>query len=134
MGRPLKPHGTMAAVRRHRRNHEPLCDLCKQAELENKAERDNERRAKDVAARKAAPVLEAKPAPKLDRMAELKLMYDILGQALQEAPPQSIAAISKERRAILAELTVEEADEAKKGGGLVDELAALKAKKRRTVS
>lgn len=27
--RVLRPHGTMAAVRRHQRAGEPLCDLCR---------------------------------------------------------------------------------------------------------
>lgn len=35
----LKPHGTMAAVRRHRRYGESLCRPCQQAERRDSADR-----------------------------------------------------------------------------------------------
>lgn len=35
----LKPHGTMAAVRRHRRRSERLCESCRQAEQRDAADR-----------------------------------------------------------------------------------------------
>lgn len=40
----LKPHGTRAAIARHRRAKEPLCDLCRAAERERESARAAARR------------------------------------------------------------------------------------------
>lgn len=49
----LKPHGTAAAARRHRRNGETVCEACRQAETLASAE-FRERHPEYVAARKKA--------------------------------------------------------------------------------
>jgi hypothetical protein len=43
-GRPLKPCGTFAAVKRHRSNHEPLCEPCREAEREFERQKREARR------------------------------------------------------------------------------------------
>lgn len=49
--RVLKPHGTDAAIRRHRKNHELLCDKCK---IEDRRLGEAERRAKGMKAMQMA--------------------------------------------------------------------------------
>lgn len=52
--RDVKPHGTMAAVARHERAKEKLCDLCRPVKTANDNERKKRRRAAVRAARDAA--------------------------------------------------------------------------------
>lgn len=102
----LKPCGTVAAAMRHKRHGEPLCEPChdalKQHYLKNKA---NKRARLAEQAKNTPPLKLATQAADLDPQAELLALYELLGQHLQVAPPQSVAGISKERRQILQALT-----------------------------
>lgn len=127
----LKPCGTYAAARRHQRKGEPVCDLCKVAVTKHNREQRARRRA--VAVEKVqAPVEPSATAGEvgvLDPEVELRAQYDLLGRHLLEAPPQSVAAISRERRAILEQLTADKPVEASTGG-VFDELAQRRKSRR----
>ena len=100
----LMPCGTYAAARRHQRRGEPVCEACKEAVRAHNAKQRARRR--EAAVRRVHEQQDQKPAGgQLDAEAELRAQYDLLGRHLLEAPPQSVAAISRERRAILEALT-----------------------------
>lgn len=119
----LKPCGTSAAYRRHLRNGEEPCQKCLTAvREETRTKREKERAEVASKVRESEPVL--KVDGELDPLEELRVQYDVLGKHLMEAPPQSVAAISRERRAILEVLTASQPKKAeRRGGGLFDELA-----------
>lgn len=129
--KPLKPCGTYAAARRHQRNGEPVCGLCKEAVAEHNREQRAKRRAKAVS--KVQATASETPLAELDVKVELRAQYELLGKHLLEAPPQSVAAISKERRAILEALMVDEPVRSGSGsGGVFDELAQRRKSRRST--
>lgn len=124
----LKPCGTSAAYRRHLRNGEEPCQKCLTAvREETRTKREKERAEVASKVRESEPVL--KVDGELDPLEELRAQYDLLGRHLLEAPPQSVAAISRERRAILEQLTADKPVEASTGG-VFDELAQRRKSRR----
>lgn len=124
----LKPCGTSAAYRRHLRNGEEPCQKCLTAvREETRTKREKERAELASKVRESEPVL--KVDGELDPLEELRAQYDLLGRHLLEAPPQSVAAISRERRAILEQLTADKPVEASTGG-VFDELAQRRKSRR----
>lgn len=100
--RELKPHGTLAAARRHRRHGEEVCDACRAAEREATA-------ATRAAKRSQAQREEAEAAEKLpdevDELSELRFMYSRIRKALHLAVPKEVAVLVKQGDAILARIS-----------------------------
>lgn len=96
--RELKPCGTPAAARRHRRRKEPVCEECLAAERADKAASRalKRQRAREAAAAKAGEL----PA-KLDQLTELRFMYARIREALSLAEPKEVATLVKQGDVIL---------------------------------
>ena len=96
--RELKPCGTPAAARRHRRRKEQVCEECLAAERADKAASRamKRQRARDAAAAKAEELPE-----KLDQRAELRFMYARIKRALHLAEPKEVATLVKQGEIIL---------------------------------
>lgn len=124
MAQELKPCGTPAAARRHRRKGEPLCDVCEQAVRDEKNSRKDAERAN--AAVKAQEVAATLPEHS-PHMLVLEEIQRTLRAQMLEAPPQSVAAIAKELRAVSAEIGVLNGDvkpsASSSSGGGMDDLA-----------
>jgi hypothetical protein len=120
MARQLQPCGTYAAYRRHLRNGEPACDLCKQAARDQANGREGlPPRADQVSDTAPTPITEI-PTPRDDALENLALV----NAALQKAVPREVPALSKRRQELVEYLN---ALDAKKGGGLAGKLAAARA-------
>ena len=92
MARDLKPCGTTAAARRHRRRGEEVCDSCRAAE---KASRDDQARAARAKSRaESLPDL-------LSQTVELRFMYAKIKGALEAAEPKEVATLVKQGDVIL---------------------------------
>lgn len=113
----LKPCGTDAAYRRHRRKGEDPCDACRAAHAKHnavgrKAEIDAaalERRSRLAIVSSDVPeVKDAKAQTKDQKLpdveAELLWMYKILRTSVLEAPPQNRPGVMREMREILKQL------------------------------
>lgn len=130
MPRPLAPCGTFSAYRRHLRRDELVDDACREAaNAEARGRRAAKREKQTVrvpAIVSAAPAPDrAVPAPAatdgpLDEIDELRGMYAVLKAHMQEAPPQSIAAIVRQADAVLVRITEIDGREEKSEGGLLD--------------
>jgi len=97
MARELSPCGTLAAYRRHKRNDEPVCDPCAEANRADKNGRKDQERELSGAAFTAALESEAE-VDELDPLAEAKDNLRILRAALRADPPHNtIAALTKRR-------------------------------------
>lgn len=96
--RDLKPCGTSAAARRHRRRGEPVCDECRTAEREATAHARAAKRseAREVAAQDAEQVPED-----IDQLTELRFMWGRIKGALQRAEPKEVATLVKQGDVIL---------------------------------
>lgn len=129
MPRPLAPCGTFSAYRRHLRRDEPVDDACREAANAEARERRAAKReqqtvrvpafASTTAAADDAPA-PAKSGQPLEEIDELRAMYEVLKAHMQEAPPQSIAAIVRQADAVLVRITEIEGREEKTEGGLLD--------------
>lgn len=125
MARSLAPCGTLAAARRHRRNGEPLCDACREAQR-----LDGVKRRAKAAGVNLAPLPAPDPHPHegLDRERELLEMYQIVKAQALGAPVQSLASLIREMRAVLDALTQgKEEARTSEGGDALDEIAARRA-------
>lgn len=109
MARKTAPCGTPAAYNRHIRRKERPCDPCSQANRLYKRDL-REKQALAIAKLTAIP----DPPSGLTRLEELQEQRDRLHEILHSAtcPPGAAAAISKELRAVWAEI-----DELDKGHG-----------------
>lgn len=95
MPRELKPHGTYAAYRRHKRNGEDTCEACAQAARSQTKERDDRKRQEAAdAAHDALPPAIA-PSDSVDREEILRESLRVLRSHLLLCPPQSVAGITK---------------------------------------
>ncbi|HLR93196.1 MAG TPA: hypothetical protein VK053_01600 [Jiangellaceae bacterium] len=136
MPRKVAPCGTLTAYNRHKRRGEDACEPCLEAKRQDKAERVAAQRAE--AAGRAAEA-RAGMTPEGDRLELLREQRDILRAHSKEAPPQSVASISKQLVAVLAEIAELEAAEksaggsvsggAQEGGGGIDDIARRRAER-----
>lgn len=96
MAPPLRPCGTPAAYRRHKRNGEPVDDACAQAARDQKNARADEKRAEATEivhlAIMDAPV-EDEP---IDELAEARENLRIVKATMQSGVPAGMAALSKQ--------------------------------------
>lgn len=99
--RELKPCGTPAAARRHRRRGELVCDECRAAEREATALARAVKRseAQEVAAQEAEQVPE-----EIDQLKELRFMYGRIRGALHRAEPKEVATLVKQGGVILEQI------------------------------
>ena len=130
MARPLKPCGTLAAYRRHLRHGESACDACLAAVAAEKASKRSAARDAGAAvvrlAVAAEPPVLAEQDDKIDPLAEALENLRVIKASMHEAPPQSLAALSKRRQelvALIAEL------QGKQEVSLADQLAAIRARR-----
>lgn len=142
MARQKAPCGTPTAYNRHRRNGEEPCEECRRAKSEEKAARDEKKRVEQ--AEQAREVFEGLIVGEVPtRVALLEEQRDLLRAHSQMAPPQSIAGISKQLSAILAEIDelTQESEQATEAngpsashssqGGGVDDIARRRAERER---
>ena len=118
MARALQPCGTYAAYRRHTRNGEEACDLCKQAYRDYKNDRNGYADGADTSTptlETAEPLLSA-PVPRDDALENLR----IVNEAMTKAAPNAIPALSKRRQELVEYLN---GLNAKEDGGLAEKLA-----------
>lgn len=105
--------GTISGYNRHRNAGEDPCDACRKAKSSDKSSRRDADRAE--AAEEAREIYEGiLLEPESSRLKLLKEQRDILRAHSRMAPPQSIAAISRQLSAILAE--IEDLEAEKKAG------------------
>lgn len=97
----LKPCGTTAAARRHRRNKETVCDACRAAEA---AARAAAAKAKIEKAREEAAALAETVPENLDQAGELRFLYARVRGALLRAEPKEVAALVKQGDMLLERL------------------------------
>lgn len=119
----LKPCGTYAAYRRHKRNGEPVDDACAQAGRDQKngrveARRDTER---EVIAETVSSIT---PPPTIDPLEDAIENYRFVVAAMEAGDVRSIGTLSK-RRQELVEL-INELQGATTEVSLADELAAAR--------
>ena len=98
MARELKPCGTPAAARRHRRKGEPLCEVCEQAVRDEKnARKQAEREASAEAV--AAAVDSAEPLEDVDPLEEAMDNLRIVRAVLRsgDVPANAVATLTKRR-------------------------------------
>ncbi|GAA1714554.1 hypothetical protein [Brachybacterium phenoliresistens] len=116
MARELKPCGTTAAYKRHRRRDEEACDACK------RAVRDEKRARRAATLAEQAEILNAEDAPVRARLAELRWQAELLRDSIVWATtnsPARLPSLMKERRETLAEIErIDDGDESQEGGGL----------------
>lgn len=99
--RELKPCGTPAAARRHRRRGEPVDDECRTAEREATA---IARATKRSESQEAAALEAEQPPEKIDQLTELRFMYGRIRGALHRAEPKEVATLVKQGDQILARI------------------------------
>lgn len=92
MPRNLKPHGTVAAARRHQRAEEPLCDPCADAWREYR-----ERLRERPAAAATPPSASASATDLPDEAAEVAANLAAVIAAMETAPASAIAPLSRRR-------------------------------------
>ncbi|MGQ7788731.1 hypothetical protein [Nesterenkonia sp. K-15-9-6] len=119
MSRAPKPCGTEAAYRRHLRAGEEPCQECKRAAAHARDARRDKTKAQSRANTTMQSLLSEvftqrrRPGdvPTLDVRAEQFSMYSLLWKALEQAAPRECAAIIKEMRGLLQDLTAGSGDE-----------------------
>ena len=124
--RELRPCGTPAAARRHRRRGEQVCDACRAAEADARAASRAAQRAQALA--DAAREAEVLPE-KLSQHDELRFMYAKIRGALERAEPKEVATLVKQGDLILERIALLEGDAGVTHGAgpaQVDELDALR--------
>lgn len=127
MARQLQPCGTYAAYRRHLRNGEEACDLCKQAYRDYQNDRNGYGAGLGTpghnADRPGAGAGEV-PTPREDAVENLRLVTE----AMTKAAPNALPALSKRRQELVEYLN---AMDTKGEGGLAEQIAAARAERER---
>ena len=100
----LKPHGTIAAVRRHQREGDPLCDQCVVAWRDYRRERRNGQR--EDAGVEGVPVSEVFELP--SELEETRSNYRAVVAAMgsSSTPATALSSLSARREALYARLVV----------------------------
>ena len=100
----LKPHGTIAAVRRHQRAGDPLCEQCLVAWRDYRRERRNGQREDDGAVE--VPVSEVFELP--SELEETRSNYRAVVAAMgsSSTPATALSSLSARRDALYARLVV----------------------------
>ena len=100
----LKPHGTIAAVRRHQRAGDPLCDQCRVAWRDYRRERRNG--AREDAGVEGVPVSEVFELP--SELEETRSNYRAVVAAMgsSSTPATALSSLSARREALYARLVV----------------------------
>ena len=100
----LKPHGTIAAVRRHQRAGDPLCEQCRVAWRDYRRERRNGQR--EDAGVEGVPVSEVFELP--SELEETRSNYRAVVAAMgsQSTPATALSSLSARREALYARLVV----------------------------
>lgn len=124
--RELKPCGTPAAARRHRRRGEPVDEECRAAERTEKALARAEKRSQDreLAAQSAEHLPE-----QLNQLTELRYMYSRIRGALHRAEPKEVATLVKQGDLILERIAQLDASPPTQSASPDDDVEA--ARKRR---
>jgi len=127
MARPLAPHGTEAAYRRHLREKSEPCRECRDAASASKAARlDGDRSVRSLKALAPVSDLHVAEPDVFDPLADAKENLVLVKSALAEAVPREVAALSKRRQelvSLIAELG------GKKEVSLADQLAELRGRR-----
>ena len=102
--RELKPHGTIAAVRRHQRAGDPLCEQCVVAWRDYRRERRNGQR--EDAGVEGVPVSEVFELP--SELEETRSNYRAVVAAMgsSSTPATALSSLSARREALYARLVV----------------------------
>ena len=100
----LKPHGTIAAVRRHQRAGDPLCEQCVVAWRDYRRERRNGQR--EDAGVEGVPVSEVFELP--SELEETRSNYRAVVAAMgsSSTPATALSSLSARREALYARLVV----------------------------
>ena len=100
----LKPHGTIAAVRRHQRAGDPLCEQCRVAWRDYRRERRNGQR--EDAGVEGVPVSEVFELP--SELEETRSNYRAVVAAMgsSSTPATALSSLSARREALYARLVV----------------------------
>ena len=100
----LKPHGTIAAVRRHQRAGDPLCDQCRVAWRDYRRERRNGQR--EDAGVEGVPGSEVFELP--SELEETRSNYRAVVAAMgsSSTPATALSSLSARREALYARLVV----------------------------
>jgi hypothetical protein len=105
MPRPLAPHGTYSAYKRHLREKSTVCAPCIQARDERTADQREERRPESMV---LPPVLPAPSAAAVsDHRVKLERNLELVTAAMEhvaEAEPAKLAPLSKRHSELLSEL------------------------------
>ena len=127
VARELKPCGTPAAYRRHLRNDEEPCEACLTAVREDVSHARQERRTASSMAVLDA-VVSAPPVDYVDPLEDARENLRIVKAAMQDAPHNTIAQLSKRRQELVD--YIKELSSADPGVSLKDELAAARDARR----
>ncbi len=135
MSKPLQPCGTEAAYRRHLYHKEQPCEACKKASRADWKQRQEKK--KDAQILKTLQVADTLPV--LDEKQILEETLKVLRAQLQDAPPQAVASIAKGIRDTLEALRGDTEKQGKKivdkgTGGLIDEIARARAKRKERIA
>lgn len=100
----LKPHGTIAAVRRHQRADDPLCDQCRVAWRDYRRERRNG--TQESVEAEGVPASEVFELP--SELEETRSNYRAVVAAMgsQSTPATALSSLSARREALYARLVV----------------------------
>lgn len=123
MARELKPCGTPAAARRHRRNNEPLCEQCEQAVRDEKNGRKNAERQESAKA-VADALTEVEQVEAVDALEEARDSLSIVKAVLRsgEAPANTIASLTKRRDELVDRIQGIESERKPVEVSVIDEL------------
>lgn len=94
MTRELAPHGTSAAAKRHQRAGEPLCDPCRTAWTERRA--DQQARS-EGRVRESVTTDPESACPRLSELEEVRANLALVVRAMESAPASAIAPLSRRR-------------------------------------
>jgi tRNA uridine 5-carbamoylmethylation protein Kti12 len=104
MPRPRAACGTLAAYRRHKRMDEPVDDACAAAMLADKQAHRQEEREADANVVKLAIAAAPPIAEDTDELQELRDNLVIVKATMLDAPSNTIAALSKRRQELVADI------------------------------
>lgn len=136
MARDLRPCGTYAAYKRHKRHGEPVDEACEAAARAKWDEDRANRRAREAQHRVEAMESErdraiASPVVDLNELADALENWALVKATMLEAPAGAVAGLSRRREELAQKIIALRGDAGKqKGGGLVDQLAAKRQERR----
>lgn len=135
VARELKPHGTTAAVQRHRRAGEPLCEPCKQAARDRK-NADSERAREESAEAVRVAVQAAPPVDDVDPLEEALDNLRIVRAVLRDegTPANTIASLTKRRDDLVDRIQRLRAAQAPVEVSRIDELTSRRRERRSAAS